>query len=114
MSRTYLADTIGAVIEIKSDLNGYLAQDSAKDGNVYEKFVDGKITENGEIMYTALQRVKRNVLMTKKISPNNGLAVEISPSYTIPAYVIGYKGFASVYPLRDHLQAESYRTKRRA
>lgn len=103
MSRTYLADTIGAVIEIKSDLNGYLAQDSAKPGNVYEKFVNGKIDTNGEVMYTALQRVKRNVLVTKGISLNNGFAIEIRPSYTIPAYVIGYKGFASADPLLYHI-----------
>lgn len=84
MPRIYLADAIGAVIEIKSELMG----------NVDEKFIHGKLNETGEADYTALQRIKRDVKVQTKVG-------RVRPSYTIPAYVVGYKGFAKEQTLKD-------------
>lgn len=89
MPRIYLADTIGAVIEIKSDLNGYLAQDKGKSGNVREKLIEGTGS------YTALRNIKRNVLIAKD--------KDLVQSFTIPTYIVGYQGFEKADILQEHI-----------
>ena len=76
--RIYLADTIGAIIEIKSDLAG---------SNVYEKFVSGN-------QYTPLKQISRKVMIT-----NLDEGITIKESNTIPSYVVTYKGYANPDPI---------------
>jgi hypothetical protein len=53
--RVYLADTIGAVIEVKSNLKGYLT--GAKRGSAEEKLITGTVNRTGEEKYDALRAI---------------------------------------------------------
>jgi hypothetical protein len=74
--RVYLADTIGAVIEVKSDLEGYLT--GTKAGNAERKFIIGstgkgreKKCKDREEKYKPLKEIKRNVLVVER-NTNDG------------------------------------------
>ena len=86
--RVYLADTIGAVIEIKSNLKGYLT--GAKQGNAEKKLITG----SGN--YEPLKRLERDVMVV------DSKTRQLMKSKTIPAYVVGYKG-QKKDTLRKHL-----------
>ena len=63
------------------------------------KFVKGKCRKNGKIMYTALKQLKRRVFVTQITS--QGIIIE--ENVTIPAYVVGYKGFFEIRTLQEQM-----------
>lgn len=82
--RLYLADTIGAVIEVKSSLKGYLT--GSGDSTAEKKFV------TGSSKFTALVEIKRKVLVVDKAKVDKELKTEGHVSETIPSYIVGYIG----------------------
>lgn len=90
--RTYLADTVGAVIEVKSSLQGYLTGN--KQGNVEQKFI------KGATKYRPLAEIEREVIVVDEMvkrheQDEDSFQADVSYhcSRTIPSYIVGYTGW---------------------
>ena len=88
--RVYLADTVGAVIEVKSDLR------PASEWKRLEHQLRAR-TNRKKPSFKALNEVKRQVLVQRAIG-------EIGESQTIPAYAVGYEGFANLTDLEARMK----------
>lgn len=94
--RLYLADTIGAVIEVKSSLAGYLT--GSGDGTAEKKFI------TGSDKFNALVEIKREVWVVDKAKVvDKELKTEGHVSEIIPSYIVGYIG-QKEKALRKHLK----------
>lgn len=94
--RLYLADTIGAVIEVKSNLRGSLT--GTGKGSVEKKLV------NGSANFTPLINLKRKVWVIDAVEVvGKELRTKGHLSETIPSYIVGYTGYDED-ALKKHLE----------
>lgn len=86
--RVYLADTVGAVIEVKSDLSDQWSE--------IRKQLEGR--DDAQSSFKALKQIKRRVI----VPTGSG---DLIQSETIPAYAVGYRGFKTLKALVDRMKA---------
>jgi len=88
--RVYLADTVGAVIEVKSD--------SIKQWSEIEEQLGAR--NDTESFFKALRQIKRRVIVPKESG-------ELIQSETIPAYAVAYKGHKTLDGLEGRMKTEN-------
>lgn len=99
--RIYLADTIGAVIEVKSDLR--------RQWNDFEKQLKFKPpSEDGSKSVYALKEVERGVSILEEPSK---WKLRDKLSNTIPAYVVGYRGYSTLGWLKRKMKERNNQEK---